>query len=137
MLSSLVVGLYAWVVTVFFGAVLLDVVYSNMVPEAATAFSAVADFLLRIGAVTVLAALAAIVLSWKSGIARTFFIASLAVISLEFLIPMFFSQLLQDTQGSVLASGTRIAISGLGSILAFVGLWGFCCRRQGSGERRT
>src|SRR4030042_2667513 len=58
-LSSLIVGLYAWVVAVSFGAVLLDVVYSNLVSEAAAAFSEVADFLLSISAVTVLAALGA------------------------------------------------------------------------------
>jgi hypothetical protein len=136
-LSSVVVGLYVWVVTVFFGAVLLDVVYSNLAPETTTAFSKVADFLLRIGVVSVLAALGAIVLSWKSGIARAFFVASLAVISFEFTVPIFFSQFLQDTQGSILTSGLRIAISGLASILAFTGMYKFYHLRQESRQRRT
>jgi hypothetical protein len=136
-LGSLVVGLYVWLVTVFFGAVLLDVVYSSLLPQTTSAFSEVADFLLRIGVVTVLAAIGAIVLSWRSRIPRDLFVASLAVISLEFLVPMFFPQVLRDMQGLALATGIRILISGSASILAFVGFYESCQVRRGSDQRRA
>jgi hypothetical protein len=136
-LGSVVGGLYVWLVTVFFGSVLLDVVYSHLVPEATAAFSEVADFLLLIGVLTVLAAIGAIVLSWRERIPRDLFIASLAVISLEFLVPMFFSQLLRDTQGSALATGVRIAINGSASILAFAGFYESCRVRRGSDRTRA
>ena len=83
-LSSLIVGLYAWVVAVSFGAVLLDVVYSNLVSEVAAAFSEVADFLLYISAVTVLTALGAIGLSWNSRIARIFLSLACSSLFLNF-----------------------------------------------------
>jgi hypothetical protein len=121
-LSSFFGGLYTWIVTIFFGAILLDIVYSNLVPEAVTAFSEVSDFLLLMGALTILAAIGAIVFSWKSSIARNYFIASLGIILLEFLIPVFFSQLIQGTQGSVSPTIIRIIINGSASALAFFGL---------------
>ncbi|RPI78511.1 MAG: hypothetical protein EHM41_24620 [Chloroflexi bacterium] len=52
---SLVVGLYAWIATVFFGLILLDIVYAKLlraVPgavEVTTVFSEVADILLMAG----------------------------------------------------------------------------------------
>lgn len=123
-LGSLVVGLYAWVITAFFGAVLLDVVYANVTPGAAAAFSEAADFLLLVGAVTVLAALGAIGLSWNSRVARILFIASLLIIALEFLAPAFLSSFLRDV-GSAWGTGIRITINGLASVLAFIGLYEF------------
>ena len=121
-LSSFFGGLYTWIVTIFFGAILLDIVYSNLVPDAVTAFSEVSDFLLLIGVLTILAAIGAIVFSWRSSVARNYFIASLGIIFFEFLIPMFFTQLIQDTQDSVLPTIVRIIISGSASILACIGL---------------
>jgi hypothetical protein len=79
-ISLLVVGFYTWIATVFFGAVLLDTVYANLIPEASTAFSEVSDFLLLIGFVTFLAAIGAIAFSWKSSKARNFFIASFVIL---------------------------------------------------------
>jgi len=37
-LSSIFVGFYTWIVTVFFGAILLDAVYSNLFSETKLAF---------------------------------------------------------------------------------------------------
>jgi hypothetical protein len=136
LVSSLVAGLYTWAVTVFFGAVLLDVVYSRLVPAAETAFAEVADFLLLVGVGTVLAALGAVVVSWRFRIPRDLFVASLAVISLEFLVPLLLPQLLREVQGSALASGIRILISGSASVLAFLGFFEFCRLRQGLEGRR-
>ncbi len=109
-------------VTAFFGAVLLDVVYARLAPEAETAFAEAADFLLCIGGVTVLAAIGAIAFSWGSSGARNCFMASLAALLLEFLAPVFLSPLVQEAQGSVALAVMRVAISGSASVLAFVGL---------------
>ena len=115
-------GLYTWIVTIFFGAILLDIVYSNLVPGAVTAFSEVSDFLQLMGVLTILAAIGAIVFSWKSSIARNYFVASLGILFLEFIIPIFFSHLIQGTQGSVSPTIIRIIINGSASTLAFIGL---------------
>jgi hypothetical protein len=122
-INSFFAGFYAWIVTIYFGAILLDILYSNLVPQAVTAFSEVSDFLLLIGFVTILAAIGAIGLSWESRIARNFFIASLVIIALEFTGPLFLSQLIQNTQRSLLTIGIRVFINGSASILAFIGLY--------------
>ncbi len=123
-LGSVVVGLYAWVVTVSFGAVLLDVVYSNLAPEAASAFSEVADFLLLIEAVMVLAAFGAIGLTWNSRVVRNLLIASLVIVILGFIAPAFLSPFLHNGN-SALGGVIRLIIGGLASILALVGLYKF------------
>ena len=53
-IHSFLIGLYVWVLTIFFGMVLLDILYARLVPEAAAAFSEVSDFLLFTGLVTFL-----------------------------------------------------------------------------------
>jgi len=121
-ISPLIVGFYAWIVTVFFGAVLLDISYARLVPEATAAFSEVSDFLLIIYFVTLVAAVGAIAFSWKSSVARAYFIASLVILVLELLVPLFFSQL-NDKPGSGLATTIRILINGMASILALLGLY--------------
>src|SRR5512143_2894334 len=89
--GSLVVGFYAGVAAVFFGAILLDIVYSNSLHDVlcasknTTVFSDVSDLLLLIGVVTVLASIGAIALSWRSAVARNLFIASLLFLTFEFL----------------------------------------------------
>ena len=118
-LGSLVIGLYVWLATVSVGLVLLDVVYSNLVAEAAAAFSEVADFLLLVNGVTVLTALGAIGFAWNSRIARSFLVASLLVIILGFVAYALLAPFLQD--GSPLGVGIRIILVGSVSILAFAG----------------
>ena len=59
--GSFWVGLYVWVISISFGMVLLDILYSRRVPEAAAAFSEVADVLLLAAFVALLSAVAAIV----------------------------------------------------------------------------
>lgn len=121
-LNSMAVFLYAWAVTIFFGAVLMDALYSSQVPQAAAGFTAVSDLLLPAGLVTFLAALGAIASAWKPGAGRYFFLASLAVFLLEFGIPLVFSQL-KTGPGAGLTSLLRIGIHGLASLLAFAGLY--------------
>jgi hypothetical protein len=122
---SFFVGFYSWIAAVFFGAVLLDIVYSNSLSEASVAFSEGSDFLLLIGFVTILSAVGAVILSWNSSTARYYFMASSGILLFEFLIPVFFSQLIPDTQGSGWMTDLRILINGMASILAWVGLYRF------------
>jgi hypothetical protein len=125
-LSFLVAGLYAWAAAVSFGMVVLDVLYANLVPKAVAASSEVADFLLLTGAVTVLAAFGAIGASWNSQVARSLFAASLVIIIVGFFAPALLSPLLQTAPRSALGPGIRMAIGGLASILAFMGLHALC-----------
>ena len=126
LLSSLVVGFYAWIMAIFFGAVLLDVYYSNLVRDlpgtagVAYVFSNVSDFLLGIGFLTVIAGVGAIAFSWNSQGTRYWFIASLIVLFAEFFAPAFLPE-------TLLINGDwlRITISASASLLAFVGLYKF------------
>ena len=124
-LSQFFVGFYTWTVTVFFGAVLLDTVYANWIPGAKAASSTVSDFLLKIGMVPFIAAVAAIALSWKLSTARNYFIASFVVMLFEFLIPVFFSQSIMVTETPGLTTAIRIIINGAASALAMLGLHKF------------
>ena len=121
------VGFYAWISAVFFGGIILDVVYARNLenilsaPDKASFSAEISDILLYIAFILVIAALVAIALSWKSPPARNFFIASLLVFSLEFWLPILFStiKIFQDL------SWLRLLIDGSASLLAFVGLQRF------------
>ena len=69
----LLASAYAWLPAVFFGAVLLDVVYSSLPDHldgfvaGPSVYSEVSDFFLMLGALTILFALAAIVICWDVG----------------------------------------------------------------------
>ena len=122
-IGPLVVGLYAWLTAVSFGLVLLDILYAGLVPNATIALSEAADFQLFVNAITVLAALGAIGLSWRSRVARNFLISSLTIIFLGFLAYMLLSPFLRD--GSSLGVGIRIILAGSVSVLAFMGFHRF------------
>ena len=124
MFTSLVVESYAWLITLTFGATLLDMVYAASNSQAAAGFSEASDFLLLIGALSIFAAVPAIGFSWKSRIARYFFLASLIITLFGFLAPVLFS-LLPGTLGPGAGRAIRVAITGLPSVLAFIGLFGF------------
>jgi hypothetical protein len=123
-LGAFAAGFYTWIVSIFFGAVLLDVVYSNLLghmfgpSETAKIFSEVSDFLLPIGFVTVLTALSAIGFSWKSAASRNLFIASLIILFIEFLAPAVLSE-------EALNSGywIRLLVNGTASILSVIGFY--------------
>ena len=125
---SLVIGFYVWVSTVFFGGILLDIMYSNLshgvlgTSESTAVFSEVADNLLCIGVIMILAAIGAITFSWNSRIARNLFIASLVILILEFLTPVFFYQFVKNAKELNIGPWLRIIPSGLASVLAFIGL---------------
>lgn len=121
----LLVGLYAWVVSFYLGGILLDMLYAHYLKgvlglsESAMVFSEISDTLLSIGFVTVILAIGAIAVSWKSRSARNLFIASLLAFSFEFLIPII-SSFITNTQE---LSWSRLLPSGIASMLAFIGLY--------------
>jgi hypothetical protein len=128
----LIASLYTWIVSLFFGAILLDVAYSNLAFNAlqptgrASMFSEVADFLLLIGGFALLTAVGAIGSSWNLGSPRYWFIASALFIVAEFLVPMLFFPLVQsigENLGVNVGPMIRLSGNGLASILAFIGLW--------------
>ncbi len=126
-LRFLLAGLYAWIASAYFGGILVDMAYSNNMidilgsSERRMVFSEISDTLLCIGFAMVISAIGAIGVSWKSRVARNLFIASLFAFSFEILIPIF-SFLIKNPQG---LSWVRLFPSGIGSILALVGLYQF------------
>ena len=113
------VGFYAWLATVSFGLVVLDIAYSRLVPGAAAAFSEIADFLLAVDAITGIAALSAIGLAWNSGTTRTLVATGIGVVALGFLIYPLLATVLRDA--SSLGAGLRVALAATVSLLAFAG----------------
>jgi hypothetical protein len=117
---TLVVGLYAWLVAVSFGLAWLDITYARLLPDAADAFSEVADFLLFVMFVTTLAGIGAVGLSWKIRVARNLLAASLLIVlvapfvALAILSP-------EARESSAAGSIVRLSISGVASVLAFAG----------------
>ncbi len=92
-------GFYVWSISVFFGAVLLDVVYSRLVQTSVSGgkessiFHDVSDFLLLIGGVMVLSGFIAVVSSWNVPASRNLFALSLLVVGgSEIVLPTFCSQ---------------------------------------------
>jgi len=125
-------ALYTWSAAVFFGAVLLDVVYASLlgvVDESLTqpVFGEVSDFLLVLGAFSLLAGLAAIALAWNVPLARNLFALSLLVLAVsEFLVPIVLFPLLRATPDSSVLGITpyvRLVPLALASLLALGGLW--------------
>jgi hypothetical protein len=120
--SSLLIGVYVWIITIAFGMVLLDSLYANLVPAAHTTSSEVSDFLLLIDFGVLLAALAAIAAAWKIVTARGLLFASLLAFTFEFLIPVLVSVFVKDAQGLTIGPWLRIIPSGAASILALFGM---------------
>lgn len=117
------IGVYAWLTAVFFGAVLMDVLYASLLgQELATLkitaiFSNISDMLLVIGLILLLSAFAAIATSWNYSRARNFLIASLLIYCFEFTLPMLFSYL----KTSLGPFWIRLFLVGGASLLAFIG----------------
>lgn len=122
-LGSFLIGLYAWVLAISFGLVLLDVLYTRLVPGATFAFSEVADFLLLVSLVTLIAAVVALAFSRKSKAVRNLIIASQLILLLEIFIPTFFSMFKLNMQALAVGPWIRVILSGAASILAFIALY--------------
>jgi hypothetical protein len=129
-LPLVLVSFYAWISAVFFGITFLDIKYSRALKDVVEGsnepviFSEISDLLLLLGALAVLAALVAIAFSWNLAAARNLLIASLIILSLEFLIPVLFSRMIQDAQFADLGPWLRMLPIGAASLLAFIALGG-------------
>ena len=108
--------------TIFFGMILVDILYARLVPGASTAFSRVADILLLVGFATFLTAIVAIAFAWKSKAARSFLIASFLLLLLEFVIPVLVGPFVQGAEGLAIGPWLRVLPSGGASILALIGM---------------
>ena len=116
-------GIYAWITAVFFGSILMDVLYARLLAHftdtsaITTIFSDVSDMLLRLGFILILSALAAIISCWNCTRARNYLIASLFIFSFEFSLPIIFPYL----KTSLGPFWIRLFVIGTASILAFIG----------------
>jgi hypothetical protein len=128
----LLAALYTWTASVFFGAVLLDIVYFNAASstiapaDTIKLYMEAADFLLLILALTLLAGMVAVGAAWKVAPARNLFIASLLLVVAEFLSPVLFFDVIEAMRVSLgfdAGSWVRLILSALPPILAFLGLW--------------
>jgi hypothetical protein len=134
--SALVIAVYAWTISLFLGAVLLDITYANLLADTlgsdmvGEVLSEVADFLLCLGSAVIVSAIAAILFSWKSRTARYLIIGSLLVLLLEFIGPLFF-QLIPGIVTLIPGPWLRIIPTGLASWLAFAGLLAYFRPGQG------
>ncbi len=122
--QRLLCGLYTWMVTVFFGAILLDVVYFHTGSGTTGMFQEGSDFLLLLGMLTVLAGIGAVAASWGWEITRNYFLTSFLILSVEFITPMAspLLQWLQASPGFNLGTYIRLVGSLLPTVLAFGGL---------------
>jgi hypothetical protein len=124
-------GLFAWSASVFFGAVFLDVVYSSLLGDPSgsplqSVYREVSDFLLVLGAPTLLVGLLAAAISWSSPPARNLFLISLLCLSLEFSLPIILFPLLRTSDSSTFgfAPYVRLVPLALASLLALAAFRG-------------
>lgn len=87
-------ALYAWLNTIVFGAVLMDISYSRLLGGGSVYAEQVSDFLLALSAVTIAAGVGAVLFSWRSLAAMIALLASVVIFLLEFIVPMFLLPLL-------------------------------------------
>jgi hypothetical protein len=109
-----------------FGAVLIDVVYANLMSTSAPEVLAeVRDFLLVLAAVAVLTAIGAIAAAWDHKPARYALVASFVLVVFAVLAPAILSGIIDEAEralGVRVGPWLRIGDAGLASVLAFVGL---------------
>lgn len=120
----------AWFLAVFLGGVLLDIVYSAQLSSVenlragAAVYGEVADFLLILGVITALFALAATVVVWDVPAARNLFVISLLLLGLEFFAPIVLFPILLSLPGSSgagLGPFLRLIPTALASLAALAG----------------
>lgn len=123
---SLAVGIYCFLGVASFGAALIDGVYAGAIRstidagDAERLFRPVADLLLQLLAVTLLAALVAIASSWPAAAAaRNLLIASVAVMAAQLIAPPLAGSL---PPGSVAGLALRLPICGTAAVLALAAL---------------
>jgi hypothetical protein len=128
--SHTIGGIYGWIAAIYFGAVVLDVVYSGLLgsstgPGVEAVFSEVADFLLLLSGFTFFMGLLAIGFSWNVPTARNLFAVSLLVIVFPgFLASLVLIPLSRTAPESAILEYTslfRLIPLGLGSLIGLLG----------------
>jgi hypothetical protein len=141
-IRNLLVALYAWFVSAFFGAVLIDVAYARLLRGVSAAvlqpvYRGVSDFLLILGAFSVVAALAAITVSLSVRPAAYLLTASVLLLGSEFLVPIFLFPMLRTSPDATIPAivpALRLLPIALASLLALAALR--ASFRQPVGPRR-
>ena len=125
-IAALLVGLYAWLVTLALGATAFDIAAASAVVTSATPPPAeAADLMLSLMAVTTVAGLAAVGAAWPRRSARYLVAASIVVVAVGLFTPALLGSAIDAAQVSTglrVGASVRLAEAGLASILAFVGL---------------
>jgi hypothetical protein len=119
----LVVGVYTWIMTVFFGASLSDVVYATQISGDLTE---VGDFHLLVVALAVVAGIVALAAAWKRRTAAFVLAGSLALVVAEILVPALLGPAIRDVEGGLglrVGPWIRLGAAMAASVLAFVGWW--------------
>ena len=122
--------LYPLLIAIFFGAVLLDVVYSHLLTvvqdagQTSSVFRQVSDALLQLGFLSVVAAIVSISLSWQFPAARNYFIISLVIlIVFELLLPgMIMALAIQSQTIQSIGPWFRITINFTAAVFGFMAL---------------
>lgn len=123
-IRSISAGLYAWLAALFLGATYLDVRYSRLLDGllaptgAAALFAAIADLLFFAGLLLLLAALAAIALAWNLARVRNLLLASLLILSSQFLAPLLLAPVAGAIERLDLGPALRLLPTALASLLA-------------------
>lgn len=119
-------NLYAWMTAVYFGAVVLDIIYANLLRSSQPAeittvlFSEVSDSLLFLLMLVVLSGMAALILTWNMVEVRFRLLASLLIF---FFSPFLLHVPIPFQEYSLLGPAVRLLSRGLSFYLAFAGLW--------------
>jgi hypothetical protein len=130
LLRNTLIGLYLFSVNVYFGAITMDIIYSDIasrnlnISSFREIFSGGADFLLLIITIAFLLGILAIILLWKYQKARNLLISSLIFLSCEFIVPTLFLSIIvniQNTIGVNISSYIRFICIFLASIFALIG----------------
>lgn len=120
--TRLIVATYAWVATVLFGAIALDVAYAR---AASAELADVRDLLLGIVAVAIVAGIGAVAASWTWERTRYLLLASLVLVIAELLAPALLSGVVGEAEASSgfsVGPWIRLAGGAGASLLAFAGL---------------
>lgn len=120
--GSFFVGLYGWLLTLFSGMILFDILTSRLIPETARISSEISDFLLLIGFFVLAAAVLALVFSLLTPV-RSLLIISLGLILLEFVLPVALSPFSQDPTVQAVGPWLRFLPVSAASILALIGIY--------------
>ena len=121
-LGSYLIGLYFWVLTIYFGMTLLDIFYARLAPDAVSAFRQVSDILLMFNFVILLSAFVMLAIARKFKNVQNLIITSQLILFLEFLIPAFVSLVGLNLTGSPIGPWLRIIPGAAASIVALVAM---------------